>query len=108
MAKLAEAGAGTKPNMSWLRLTPPQERVLLLAWTAKSAIFGGHDLGIAQRLVRRELLKFMQPLDGGLRGEFELTEVARAYPPTGLKALIVRHPGRRSFANASKEGRDDV
>lgn len=86
--KLTEA-----PSMSWLRLSTGQERVLLLAWTADSISVRGRDLGAAGKLVRRGLLRFVRPIDGGLRGEFAITEDARAYPPTGLKALTVQHVG---------------
>jgi hypothetical protein len=87
--------------MSWLRLTKAQERVLLMAWTSDTIVFRGHDLNVARRLERRELLHFIRPVDGGLGGEFRLTEVAREYPPIGLKALIVHYPGSRDVGGAA-------
>lgn len=93
-----------KPTMDWLRLTSPQERVMLIAWTADSIVLGGRDLNIAHRLERRGLLRFVSPINGGLQGEFELTDVARDYPPIGLKALLVRRPGRRALSAREREG----
>lgn len=81
------------PNMEWLQLTSKQTRVLLCAWSADTIICKGRELNTAHRLARRGLLHFVGPIDGGLRGEFELTDDALAYPPSGLKALIVRREG---------------
>jgi len=82
------------PNIEWLRLPPGQLRVLLTAWSADSIVCSGRALNAASSLTRRELLKFIAPIDGGLRGEFELTDVAKDYPPTGLKSLLVKHDGK--------------
>ena len=79
----------TQPNMRWLRLTPKQTRVLLMAWRSSRIVVRGWDLNHAHRLARRGLLRFIRPIEGGMQGEFALSEDARAYPPTGLKALVI-------------------
>lgn len=68
--------------MTDLRLTKAQERVLTICWHSKSdKTFSGHDLNVAHRLAARDLLDFVGPLNGGLRGVFRLSDVARDYPP---------------------------
>jgi len=84
---------GETPNIEWLRLTPKQTRVLLAAWTADSIVCKGRELNSAHRLVRRRLLQFIKPIEGGLKGEFCLDDEALAFPPTGLKSLLVHHQG---------------
>jgi hypothetical protein len=90
-----------EPDMSWLRLPPTHEKVLLLAWTADSIVVSGRNLNAAHRLAARDLLTFMNSPDGGLSGEFRLTEMAKTYPPTGLKALTVRKAGRHAIKESS-------
>ncbi len=82
------------PDMTWLRLTPRQTRVLLCAWSYDRIVCSGRNLNTAHRLNRRNLLVFHGPVDGGLKGVFSLSEDAKAYPPTGLKALVVRKHGQ--------------
>lgn len=94
MAKLTE-----KPTLDWLRLTPLQTRIILAAWSADSIVCKGRELNSAHRLARRNLLEFVQSIDGGLRGEFRLTSDARAYPPTGLKRLLVHKRGRQALSS---------
>jgi hypothetical protein len=88
---------GNSPSMEWLRLSPRQTRVFLAAWSADSIICKGRDLNAAHRLSKLWLLRFLGPIDGGLRGEFQITDIARDYPPIGLKALLVHHSGRRAL-----------
>lgn len=91
-----------KPTIEWLRLTPPQTRVLLLAWSKDSIVCAGRDLNVAHRLARRGLLNFLRPIEGGMKGEFSLTDIARDYPPTGLKTLVIQ-PCDRAALRAMKE-----
>lgn len=98
MVKLTKA-----PTLAWLRLSPAQTRVMLVAWSADTVVCRGRNLNVARRLERRGLLDFVQSMDGGLRGEFRLSDDARAYPPSGLKALLVRKAGRAALADGGRD-----
>lgn len=87
-------------SLEWLRLSKAQTRIMLCAWGAGSIVCSGHDLNVARRLSRRGLLDFRGATDEGLQGEFALSKEGRAFPPTGLKRLVVKHKGRRNLRSA--------
>ncbi len=95
-----------EPDMTWLRLTPRQARVFLSAWSFRTVVCGGRDLNSAHRLHHTGLLDFIGPIEGGMKGEFALSEVGRLYPPVGLKALHVKSDERTALSAAKEPSHD--